>query len=179
MHSKEPWNNTIDTHPLIEVVVDRMGWTTMEVVAGEEDEPLKTSLYVNFLGRVDMLSKSVIIDLISPFKKLILHNMFQETHQAALISYQCAIRWHVSYDSHSAWVRWWYYRFPDSGARNHVINDLGNLSISFEYNGNGKIHMGNGTGLSISHIGNKSFRSNSRVLHHFSVRACQLGKLHK
>lgn len=25
MHSKEPWNNTIDTHPLIEVVVDRMG----------------------------------------------------------------------------------------------------------------------------------------------------------
>ncbi|RVX15408.1 Retrovirus-related Pol polyprotein from transposon RE1 [Vitis vinifera] len=42
--------------------------------------------------------------------------------------------------------------FPDSGATNHVTHDLGNLNSGVEYNGNSKIHMGNGTGPEISHI---------------------------
>lgn len=39
-----------------------------------------------------------------------------------------------------------------------------NLSINSEYIGHGKIHMGNGIDLHISHIGHNSFLSNSRVL---------------
>lgn len=49
-------------------------------------------------------------------------------------------------------------------------NELENISISSEYTGNGKIHMGNGISLPTSHIGHTSFRSflfpsNSRILH--------------
>lgn len=46
-----------------------------------------------------------------------------------------------------------------------MTNDLGHLSISSKYTDRGKIHMGNGTGLPISHIGHNSFVSNSQVLH--------------
>lgn len=50
-----------------------------------------------------------------------------------------------------------------------MIIELGNL-VSSEYTGNNKIHMGNGMGLSISHIGQASFvsfsySSHSHVLH--------------
>lgn len=55
--------------------------------------------------------------------------------------------------------------FPDSGATNHVTNDLGHLSMSPEYAGRGKIYTGNAIGLPIHHIGHNSFFSNSRVLH--------------
>ena len=51
--------------------------------------------------------------------------------------------------------------FLDSGATNHVTHDLGNLNSSVEYNGNSKIHMGNGIGLEISHIGLSVFLSSS------------------
>nr|CAN78706.1 hypothetical protein VITISV_028658 [Vitis vinifera] len=51
--------------------------------------------------------------------------------------------------------------FPDSGATNHVTHDLGNLNSGVEYNGNSKIHMGNGTGPEISHIGLSIFPSSS------------------
>ncbi|RVW93071.1 Retrovirus-related Pol polyprotein from transposon RE1 [Vitis vinifera] len=51
--------------------------------------------------------------------------------------------------------------FPDLGATNHVTHDLGNLNSGAEYNGNSKIHMGNGTGLKISHIGLSVFPSSS------------------
>ena len=51
--------------------------------------------------------------------------------------------------------------FPDSRATNHVTHDLGNLNSGAEYNGNSKIHMGNGTGLKISHIGLSVFPSSS------------------
>lgn len=59
---------------------------------------------------------------------------------------------------------------PDSGAMNHVTNGLEHLSISSNNTGNTKIHMGNGTGLPISHIRHasfitSSFPSNSRDLH--------------
>lgn len=46
--------------------------------------------------------------------------------------------------------------FPDSGAANHLTNDLANLAISSEYTGSGKIYMGN------EHT---SLNSNSHILH--------------
>lgn len=49
--------------------------------------------------------------------------------------------------------------FPDSRVTNHVTYDLGNLTIGLGYSGTGKIHMGNGQGLPISHIGHTSFFS--------------------
>ena len=51
--------------------------------------------------------------------------------------------------------------FPDSRATNHVTHDLGNLNYGAEYNGNSKIHMGNGTRLEISHIDLSVFPSSS------------------
>ena len=43
--------------------------------------------------------------------------------------------------------------FPNSGATNHVTNELSNLNFGFEYNGRNKIHMGNSVGLMIAHSG--------------------------
>ncbi|XP_022156747.1 uncharacterized protein LOC111023586 [Momordica charantia] len=49
--------------------------------------------------------------------------------------------------------------YPDSGATNHVTNDFGNFSLGSKYHGNGKIQVGNGTNLSISHIGSALLQS--------------------
>ncbi|KAL5577266.1 hypothetical protein UlMin_018965 [Ulmus minor] len=49
--------------------------------------------------------------------------------------------------------------YPDSGATNHVTNDIQNLSCGTDYNGTQKIHMGNGKGLSIKHIGKTTIPS--------------------
>lgn len=62
----------------------------------------------------------------------------------------------VEFVSHNCW-------FPRSGATNHASNDNENLSISSEYEGSGKIHIENGTGFPISHIGYNSYKANSRV----------------
>ncbi|KAK9182734.1 hypothetical protein WN944_025880 [Citrus x changshan-huyou] len=43
--------------------------------------------------------------------------------------------------------------YLDSGATHHLTNDLNNLSISEPYEGNEKLIIGNGYGLTISHIG--------------------------
>jgi Integrase core domain/GAG-pre-integrase domain len=53
-----------------------------------------------------------------------------------------------NYDS-SNWI-------IDSGVNNHVTNDLNNLSSFFAYNGPDKLQIGNGIGLSISHVGSTS-----------------------
>lgn len=55
--------------------------------------------------------------------------------------------------------------FQTSGATDHVTNDLPYLSINSDYTGSGKIYIGNGTGVSISHVGHTSINSNSRLLH--------------
>lgn len=60
----------MEANPLIKVAVDLMGRPIMEVVVGEEEEHLKTNLYVNFVGEVDMLSKNAIIDLMYPLQEL-------------------------------------------------------------------------------------------------------------
>ena len=44
--------------------------------------------------------------------------------------------------------------FPNTGATNHVIADLANLSLQADgYNGTDKLHVGNGRGLTIHHTG--------------------------
>lgn len=49
--------------------------------------------------------------------------------------------------------------YTDSRASNHVTNDLANLNIAFEFQGNSKLQIGNGTGLLISHVGNSHLRN--------------------
>jgi hypothetical protein len=54
-----------------------------------------------------------------------------------------------NYDS-SNWI-------IDSGATNHVTNDINNLSSLFAYKGPDNLHIGNGLGLHILHIGSQNF----------------------
>lgn len=55
--------------------------------------------------------------------------------------------------------------YPDSGATNHISNDLSNLNSSSEYNGGNSLQMGNDCSVKISHIGQSTFiASNSRPL---------------
>jgi len=45
--------------------------------------------------------------------------------------------------------------YPDSGASHHITSDLANLNLKAEeYTGSDQLRVGNGTGLSIHHIGN-------------------------
>jgi GAG-pre-integrase domain len=55
--------------------------------------------------------------------------------------------------------------FLDSGASTHVTPDINNLSSSQPYLGVDKVHMGNGSGLSISHTGTTSIPHSSGTLH--------------
>ena len=50
-------------------------------------------------------------------------------------------------------------RYPDFGATNHITPDIHNLMNKTKFVGQDKIMMGNGTGLSIKHIGQSSFQS--------------------
>jgi hypothetical protein len=51
---------------------------------------------------------------------------------------------------------------PDTGATHHITNDLTKLNLtSEEYSGSDQIRVGNGLGLSISHMGSATI-SNSR-----------------
>lgn len=61
--------------------------------------------------------------------------------------------------------------YTDTGATNHITNDLQNRSISSDYHGTDKVAVGNGQGLDIHHTGsaiiqtpNSSFKLN-RVLY--------------
>lgn len=56
--------------------------------------------------------------------------------------------------------------YPDSGASNHLTSDSHNLMTKAAYTGTEKIHIGDGSGLDIHHIGCSSFKSsfNSKVL---------------
>ena len=47
----------------------------------------------------------------------------------------------------------------EPGATNHCTSDPNNLIIQDTYVGNDQIHMGNGTGLEIQHIGQSTFPS--------------------
>lgn len=60
----------------------------------------------------------------------------------------------VSYDSS------WY---PDSGASNHITPQLGNLATASEYGGSEQIHLANGLGIPITHIGKSSVQTCSSL----------------
>jgi len=50
----------------------------------------------------------------------------------------------------------WYF---DSGATNHITNDLDKLATREHYNGQDQIHAANGKGTSISHVGETIFHT--------------------
>lgn len=58
--------------------------------------------------------------------------------------------------------------YPYSGATNHLTNSMSNLSVSLEYLGGNQVHVGNGSGLAITHIGSSSITSSSN--HNFRLR---------
>ena len=49
--------------------------------------------------------------------------------------------------------------YPHSRATNHVTNDYNNVTFGTDFHGSQKVHMGNGTGLDIKHIGNSLLSS--------------------
>jgi histone deacetylase 1/2 len=49
--------------------------------------------------------------------------------------------------------------FPDTSANQHVTPDLGTLTDSAPYLGNNYLHVGDGKGLDISHIGHTKLHS--------------------
>ena len=54
--------------------------------------------------------------------------------------------------------------YVDSGATNHIIADLNNLHVKDDYKGKGKIVVGNGHSLLISHIGSSQISSCAKPL---------------
>jgi histone deacetylase 1/2 len=53
--------------------------------------------------------------------------------------------------------------FPDTGTNQHVTLDLGTLTDSAPYLGNDYLHVGEGKGLDISHIGHTKLHSPKRM----------------
>lgn len=49
----------------------------------------------------------------------------------------------------------------DTGATHHVTSDIQNLSMHSNYTGNDEVILGNGTGISISHIGSSTLNTPS------------------
>ena len=49
--------------------------------------------------------------------------------------------------------------YLDLGASNHVTSDATNLMTKVEYYGSDQVHIGNGMGLSIKHVGKFAFSS--------------------
>jgi hypothetical protein len=60
----------------------------------------------------------------------------------------------------------------DSGANNHITANLENLSIQQPYNGGEAVTVGNGGGLSITHIGSTSFNTPKSTLHLKKILCC-------
>lgn len=54
--------------------------------------------------------------------------------------------------------------YPDSGASNYVTNDLANLNIGAEYQGDNMVLVGNGAGLDVHHICSSSLKSSHNTL---------------
>lgn len=66
--------------------------------------------------------------------------------------------------------------YLDTGTSHHITHDLAGFHISSDYKGTEKVHIGDGQGLSIQHIGDSSFYSNSKcfqlsdILHILSIK---------
>ena len=71
---------------------------------------------------------------------------------------------HYSSKSNPSWL-------IDSGAISHITNDIANISAPSLYTGEDKVYIGDGKGLSISHVGHSSLNTHhssfklSNVLH--------------
>lgn len=89
------------------------------------------------------------------------NSQHQSSHSAAKPSANYSAATLTAASTASVPYEWW---FSDSGASHHVTNDLGNLNLSSEYSGNGKVHMGNETCMSISHIGSSNFHPKCKYL---------------
>lgn len=55
--------------------------------------------------------------------------------------------------------------FVDSVASHNMTTNLSNLSIHSEYDGTNEVVIGDGSSLSISHVGSLSFKSSNRIFH--------------
>ena len=54
--------------------------------------------------------------------------------------------------------------YPDTATNYHITPDLANLNIAHDYNEHDQLHVGNGQGLQITHIGITSLPSSSGSL---------------
>jgi len=52
----------------------------------------------------------------------------------------------------------------DTGATDHITSDLDHLAVRERYHGNEQLHVGNGSGLRITHIGHSSFNTATRPM---------------
>ncbi|KAF7816123.1 Retrovirus-related Pol polyprotein from transposon TNT 1-94 [Senna tora] len=53
--------------------------------------------------------------------------------------------------------------FADSGSSNHLTNNLSNIQVSQQYDGGEQVHIANGSGLPIQHIGSSELHHNSQT----------------
>jgi histone deacetylase 1/2 len=63
----------------------------------------------------------------------------------------------TSYNVDPAW-------YMDTGATDHITSDLDRLAIRNAYNGNDRVHIGNGAGLHISHVGHSTLNTTTKPL---------------
>jgi histone deacetylase 1/2 len=54
--------------------------------------------------------------------------------------------------------------YMDTGATDHITSDLDRLAIREVYNGNERVHVGNGAGLHISHVGHGTLNTTAKPL---------------
>lgn len=62
--------------------------------------------------------------------------------------------------------------YSDFGASNHITSELANLGIHEEYTRKDIIAVGNGAGLTISHIGSTKFSNNSSFFNFKNILHC-------
>lgn len=147
----------------IDTIVVHISKTTIVIMAEEEEEYLTTKIYASCVEKPAILSKVLSSNDISftgtnnsqpspghITKRPDFSNSVPFGGMAAMVAA------HPEIDDNC-----WY---SDLGTTNHVTSELGNLSVSSEYTGNNKIHMGNGIGPSISHIGQTSLIPSSLIL---------------
>jgi hypothetical protein len=74
--------------------------------------------------------------------------------------------------------------YTDTGATDHITNDLDRLALRERYHGNDQVQVGNGSGLRIMHIGHSSINTVDRPpmlrnILHVSAIAKPLLSVHK
>jgi hypothetical protein len=67
----------------------------------------------------------------------------------------------ANYNSYGIDTNW----YTDTGATHHITGELDKLTTREKYQGQEQVHVTNGAGMSISHIGHTSFRTPLRTVH--------------